>query len=60
MPTKVNINQLVKATGVSRRTLYYWVSRGFLPPPEKRGHASLWDMERVKETLAQTKRRLVA
>ena len=48
---KLAIGELVQASGVSRRTVRYYVQRGLLPPPEGAGRGHYYRPEHLTRLL---------
>jgi DNA-binding transcriptional MerR regulator len=48
---KYGIRELVQASGVSRRTVRYYVQRGLLPPPEGAGRGHFYRTEHLERLL---------
>jgi predicted DNA-binding transcriptional regulator AlpA len=58
MSRLLNINQLAVLLELDRATVYRWVARGYLPQPQKKGGASLWNLEECIKTLTASRRRI--
>jgi predicted DNA-binding transcriptional regulator AlpA len=58
MPRLLNINQLTVLLELDRATVYRWVARGYLPQPQKKGGASLWNLEECINQLTANRRRV--
>ena len=59
VPKFLNIKQLCRAAGISRRTVYNHVKAGLLPRPVKKGGSSMWETKEVGRALAKRRRQLV-
>jgi len=49
---KYGIRELVQASGISRRTVRYYVQRGLIPPPEGAGRGHYYRPEHLEKLLA--------
>ena len=49
---KYGIRELVQASGISRRTIRYYVQRGLLPPPEGAGRGHYYRPDHLETLLA--------